>query len=174
MRCPGFEQGYVHVQGIQQTLMTQGINLWEPLGAFGSLWEPLGLNILWWLTYQSQKQTKRRAYWGTPKTPVRMIQSLRSSILSKAQLCLAKLDQLRQAARTGVEVRVKKECVELGTKVELHVRQAETNRMRILKWNCTNGNRPARLGHHPDRMRILKWNCTNGNRPARLGHHPDG
>ncbi|KAF5810371.1 putative T-complex 11 protein [Helianthus annuus] len=79
-----------------------------------------------------------------------MIQSLRSSILLKAQLHLAKLDQLRQAARTGVEVCFKKECVELGTKVELHIRQAETNRMRILKWNCTNGNRPARLGHQPD------------------------
>lgn len=57
----------------------------------------------------------------------------RSSILAKAQLRLAKLDQLRQAARTGVKVRVKKECAELGTKVELRVRQAETNRMRILK-----------------------------------------
>ncbi|KVH93486.1 hypothetical protein Ccrd_004459 [Cynara cardunculus var. scolymus] len=57
----------------------------------------------------------------------------RSSILAKAQLRLAKLDQLRQAARTEVEVRVKKECAELGTKVELRVRQAETNRMRILK-----------------------------------------
>ncbi|KAJ0712916.1 putative T-complex 11 protein [Helianthus annuus] len=91
--------------------------------------------------------TKRRAYWGTPKTPVRMIQS---SILSKAQLRLAKLDQLRQAARIGVEVRIKKECAKLGTKVELRVRQAETNKMRILKWNCANGNRPARLGHQPD------------------------
>ncbi|KAJ0644932.1 putative T-complex 11 protein [Helianthus annuus] len=57
----------------------------------------------------------------------------RSSILAKAQLRLAKLDQLRQAARTGVEVRVKKECAELGTKVELRARQAETNRMRILR-----------------------------------------
>ncbi|XP_076887685.1 uncharacterized protein LOC143537905 [Bidens hawaiensis] len=57
----------------------------------------------------------------------------RSSILAKAQLRLAKLDQLRQAARTGVEVRVKKECAELGTKVESRVKQAETNRMRILK-----------------------------------------
>ncbi|MFS7937943.1 putative T-complex 11 protein [Helianthus anomalus] len=79
-----------------------------------------------------------------------MIQSLRSSILSKAQLRLAKLDQLREAARIGAEVRVKKECVELGKKVELRVRQAETKRMRILKWNCANGNRPARLGHQPD------------------------
>ncbi|KAK9059599.1 hypothetical protein SSX86_020303 [Deinandra increscens subsp. villosa] len=57
----------------------------------------------------------------------------RSSVLAKEQLRLAKLDQLRQAARTGVELRVKKECAELGTKVELRVRQAETNRMRILK-----------------------------------------
>lgn len=57
----------------------------------------------------------------------------RSSILAKAQLRLAKLDELRQAARSGVQVRVKKECAELGTKVELRVRQAESNRMRILK-----------------------------------------
>ncbi|MFS7931648.1 putative T-complex 11 protein [Helianthus anomalus] len=106
--CPG----YVHVQGIQQTLTTQCISLWEPLGAFGLK----HCNILYLI---------KRAYWGTPKTPVRMIQSLRSCILLKAQLRLAKLDQLRQAARTGVEVRVKKERAKLGTKVELRVRQAE-------------------------------------------------
>ncbi|KAJ0760916.1 putative T-complex 11 protein [Helianthus annuus] len=55
------------------------------------------------------------------------------NILAKDQLRLAKLDQLRQAARTGVEVRVEKECAELGTKVELHARQAERNKMRILR-----------------------------------------
>ena len=43
------------------------------------------------------------------------------------------LDQLRQAARTWVKVCVKKECAKLGTQVDLRVRQAETNRMRILK-----------------------------------------
>ncbi|GJV56007.1 T-complex protein 11 [Tanacetum coccineum] len=58
--------------------------------------------------------------------------TLLSSILANGQRRLAKLDQLRQAGRSGVKVRVKKECAELGTKVKLHVRHAETNRMRIL------------------------------------------
>ncbi|XP_076951831.1 uncharacterized protein LOC143625350 [Bidens hawaiensis] len=57
----------------------------------------------------------------------------RSSILAKAQLRLAKQDQLRQAVKTGVEVRAQKESAELGSKVEFCSRQAETNRMRILK-----------------------------------------
>lgn len=62
-----------------------------------------------------------------------VLQIIRLSILAKAQLRLAKLDELRQAARTGVEVRVKKECAELGTKVQSRVQQAESNRMRLLK-----------------------------------------
>ncbi|CAL5329739.1 unnamed protein product [Camellia sinensis] len=57
----------------------------------------------------------------------------RLSILAKAQMRLAKLDELRQAAKTGVEMRFKKERAELGTKVESRVRQAEANRMLILK-----------------------------------------
>ncbi|CAK9151134.1 unnamed protein product [Ilex paraguariensis] len=57
----------------------------------------------------------------------------RLSILAKAQLRLAKLDELRQAAKTGVEMRFKKERAELSTKVEYRVQQAEANRMRILK-----------------------------------------
>ncbi|KAI5661559.1 hypothetical protein M9H77_20882 [Catharanthus roseus] len=46
---------------------------------------------------------------------------------------LAKLDELRQAARTGVEMRFIRERAELGSKVELRVQQAEANRMLILK-----------------------------------------
>ncbi|KAI8027313.1 T-complex protein 11-like protein 1 [Camellia lanceoleosa] len=57
----------------------------------------------------------------------------RLSILAKAQMRLAKLDELRQAAKTGVEMRFKKERAELGTKVESRVQQAEANRMLILK-----------------------------------------
>ncbi|GFY88535.1 T-complex protein 11 [Actinidia rufa] len=57
----------------------------------------------------------------------------RLDILAKAQLRLAKLDELRQAAKTEVEIRFKKERAELGTKVESRVRQAEANRMLILK-----------------------------------------
>lgn len=46
---------------------------------------------------------------------------------------LAKLDELRQAAKNGAEMRFRKERAELGTKMELRVQQAETNRMLILK-----------------------------------------
>lgn len=57
----------------------------------------------------------------------------RLSILEKAQRRLAKLDELRQAAKTGVEMRFRRECAELGTRVESRVQQAEANRMLILK-----------------------------------------
>lgn len=57
----------------------------------------------------------------------------RLSILSKAQMRLARLDELRQAAKTGVELRFEKEREELGTKVESRVQQAELNRMLLLK-----------------------------------------
>lgn len=55
------------------------------------------------------------------------------SILAKAQMRLAKLDELRQAAKTGAEMRFRKERTELGNKVELRVQQAEANRKLILK-----------------------------------------
>lgn len=54
-------------------------------------------------------------------------------MLAKSQLRLAKLDELRQAAKTGLEMRFKKECAELGTKVQSRAQQAEVNRMLILK-----------------------------------------
>uniref|UniRef100_A0A2P2LSL0 Uncharacterized protein MANES_07G019200 n=2 Tax=Rhizophora mucronata TaxID=61149 RepID=A0A2P2LSL0_RHIMU len=57
----------------------------------------------------------------------------RLSILAKAQMRLAKLDELRQVAKTGVEIRFKREREKLGTEVELRVQQAEANRMLILK-----------------------------------------
>ncbi|XP_043709314.1 uncharacterized protein LOC122658425 isoform X2 [Telopea speciosissima] len=57
----------------------------------------------------------------------------RLSILAKAQMRLAKLDELRQAAKTGVEMRFEKEREELGTKVESRVQQAEANRLLLLK-----------------------------------------
>ncbi|MCD7458978.1 hypothetical protein HAX54_039759 [Datura stramonium] len=59
----------------------------------------------------------------------------RMSILAKAKLRLAKLDELRQAAKTGAEMRFRQEQAELGTKVELRVQQAEVNRMLLLKAN---------------------------------------
>ncbi|KAK6121334.1 hypothetical protein DH2020_044906 [Rehmannia glutinosa] len=57
----------------------------------------------------------------------------RLSILANAQMRLAKLDELRQAAKTQAELRFKKERAELGTKVEMRVRQAEANRLCILR-----------------------------------------
>jgi len=52
--------------------------------------------------------------------------------LAKAQNRLAKLDELRQAAKNDVEMRFEKEREELETRVESRVRQAEENRMRLL------------------------------------------
>ncbi|KAI4298981.1 hypothetical protein L6164_032483 [Bauhinia variegata] len=57
----------------------------------------------------------------------------RLSILAKAQKRLAKLDELRQAAKTEVEMRYENERAKLGLKVESRVQQAEANRLLILK-----------------------------------------
>lgn len=57
------------------------------------------------------------------------------SILANAQMRLAKLDELRQAAKIEAEMRLKKELAELGTKVEMRVQQAEANRLLILRAN---------------------------------------
>ncbi|XP_059451407.1 uncharacterized protein LOC132182231 isoform X1 [Corylus avellana] len=57
----------------------------------------------------------------------------RLSILAKAQMRLARLDELRQAAKSGVQLRHEKEREKLGSKVESRVQQAEANRMLMLK-----------------------------------------
>lgn len=46
---------------------------------------------------------------------------------------LAKLDELRQAAKTQAELRLQKERAELGTKVQKRVQQAEANRLLMLR-----------------------------------------
>lgn len=46
---------------------------------------------------------------------------------------LARLDELRQAAKSGVQMRYEKEREKLGTKVESRVQQAAANRMLMLK-----------------------------------------
>lgn len=56
----------------------------------------------------------------------------RLSLLEKAQKRLARMDELRQAAKNGVEMRIEKEREELGTRVESRARQAEENRLRLL------------------------------------------
>ncbi|GAV61186.1 Tcp11 domain-containing protein [Cephalotus follicularis] len=57
----------------------------------------------------------------------------RLNILAQAQMRLARLDELRRAAKTGVKLRFEKERQNLGTKVESRVQKAEANRMLILK-----------------------------------------
>jgi hypothetical protein len=52
--------------------------------------------------------------------------------LEKAQKRLARMDELRQAAKNEVEMRIEKEREELGTRVESRARQAEENRLRLL------------------------------------------
>uniref|UniRef100_A0A0D9VH30 T-complex protein 11 n=1 Tax=Leersia perrieri TaxID=77586 RepID=A0A0D9VH30_9ORYZ len=56
----------------------------------------------------------------------------RLSLLAKEQSRLAKLDELRQAAKNDAELRLKKEREELGMKVESRVRQAEEKRTQLM------------------------------------------
>lgn len=46
---------------------------------------------------------------------------------------LARLDELRQAAKSGVEMRYQKEREKIGSKVQSRFQQAEANRMMMLK-----------------------------------------
>jgi hypothetical protein len=57
----------------------------------------------------------------------------RLSILTEAQMRLARLDEHRQEAKSGLEMRFEKERGELGMKVESRVQQAQANRMLLLK-----------------------------------------
>ncbi|CAN4098006.1 unnamed protein product [Withania somnifera] len=57
----------------------------------------------------------------------------RLSILAKVQKRLARLDELRQAAKIAVEIRFEKERDELGNKVESRAQRAELNRRMLLK-----------------------------------------
>ncbi|XP_006648736.1 uncharacterized protein LOC102721810 [Oryza brachyantha] len=56
----------------------------------------------------------------------------RLSLLAKEQNRLAKMDELRQAAKNDTELRFKKEREELGMKVESRVRQAEEKRIQLM------------------------------------------
>ncbi|KAK8921917.1 hypothetical protein KSP39_PZI019957 [Platanthera zijinensis] len=57
----------------------------------------------------------------------------RLSLLANAQMRLARLDELRHAAKCGVQMRFEKQREELGSRVESRVQQAEENRMQLLK-----------------------------------------
>ncbi|VAI44814.1 hypothetical protein VPH35_104171 [Triticum aestivum] len=56
----------------------------------------------------------------------------RLSLLEKEQNRLAKLDELRQAAKKDAEMRFNREREELGMRVEHRVQQAEENRIQLL------------------------------------------
>ncbi|XP_020578081.1 uncharacterized protein LOC110023145 isoform X2 [Phalaenopsis equestris] len=57
----------------------------------------------------------------------------RLNLLANAQMRLARLDELRQAAKCGAEMRFEKQREELGSRVEFRVQQAEANRMQLHK-----------------------------------------
>ncbi|KAI3439327.1 uncharacterized protein J3R85_005074 [Psidium guajava] len=57
----------------------------------------------------------------------------RLSMLAEAQMRLAKLDEIRQAAKMGVLLRQEMKREKLGSKVEFRFQQAQVNRMLILK-----------------------------------------
>lgn len=57
----------------------------------------------------------------------------RLNLLANAQMRLARLDEIRNAAKCDVQMRFEKHREELGSRVESRVRQAEENRMQLLK-----------------------------------------
>ncbi|XP_006356507.1 uncharacterized protein [Solanum tuberosum] len=72
----------------------------------------------------------------------------RLSILAKVQKRLARLDELRQAAKNAVEMRFEKERDELGNKVESRAQRAELNRRVLLKcrqWKAAKRERISQL-----------------------------
>uniref|UniRef100_A0A1D1YR82 T-complex protein 11 n=1 Tax=Anthurium amnicola TaxID=1678845 RepID=A0A1D1YR82_9ARAE len=57
----------------------------------------------------------------------------RLSLLQKTQMRLSRLNELRQSAKAGVEMRFEKEREELGMKVESRMQHAEANRILLLQ-----------------------------------------
>ncbi|KAH7427693.1 hypothetical protein KP509_10G055500 [Ceratopteris richardii] len=57
----------------------------------------------------------------------------RLELLSQEQTRLARLEELRAAARTGVQLRAEREREELESRVESRVQQAEVNRLALLE-----------------------------------------
>ncbi|KAF1875963.1 hypothetical protein Lal_00006594 [Lupinus albus] len=64
---------------------------------------------------------------------MRAAEQKRLVILEKSQMRLARLDESRKAAKTGLEMRYENERVKLEAKMESRVQQAEANRTLILK-----------------------------------------
>ncbi|CAA3011127.1 Hypothetical predicted protein [Olea europaea subsp. europaea] len=70
---------------------------------------------------------------GRLETKLNAAEQKRLSILKDIQDRLARMDELRQAAKNGVEMGFMRKCNELGVKVKSRVHQAEVNRMAHLK-----------------------------------------
>uniref|UniRef100_A0ACD5UQV2 Uncharacterized protein n=1 Tax=Avena sativa TaxID=4498 RepID=A0ACD5UQV2_AVESA len=92
-----------------------------------------------WLSCKARKKprspswsSQEEDYGQRLEAKLQAAEQKRMSFLAKAQDRLAKLDELRQAAKNDVEMRFEKEKEELETRVESRVRQAEENRMRLL------------------------------------------
>ncbi|KAK7247305.1 hypothetical protein RIF29_42186 [Crotalaria pallida] len=97
--------------------------------------------------YYEKVSSKARATAGSPsrcsskeedhghqlEAKLRAAEQKRLTILEKSQMRLARLDELRKAAKTGLEMRYENERAKLETNMELRVQQAEANRMLILK-----------------------------------------
>lgn len=70
---------------------------------------------------------------GQLETKLNAAEQKRLSILNDIKVRLARMDELRQAAKNGVEMGFMTKCNELGVKVKSRVHQAEVNRMALLK-----------------------------------------
>ncbi|OIW00565.1 hypothetical protein TanjilG_24295 [Lupinus angustifolius] len=97
--------------------------------------------------YYEKLSSKARAFLRSPprcssqeedhghpiEAKMRAAEQKRLLILEKSHMRLARLDESRKAAKTGLEMRYKNERVKLETKMESRVQQAEANRTLILK-----------------------------------------
>ena len=57
----------------------------------------------------------------------------RLELLAHAQMCLAKLDELWNAAKIKAQLHAEREREEMDSKVESHVQQVEINKMALLE-----------------------------------------
>ncbi|KAF7009275.1 hypothetical protein CFC21_023833 [Triticum aestivum] len=92
-----------------------------------------------WLSCKARKKprspswsSQEEDYGQCLEAKLQAAEQKRLSLLAKAQNRLAKLDELRQATKNDVEMRIEKEKEELETRIETRVRQAQENRMRLL------------------------------------------
>ncbi|GLJ16432.1 hypothetical protein SUGI_0279530 [Cryptomeria japonica] len=93
-----------------------------------------------WLANKARSKPKSPTHSANPEYLAQRLEAKLSAaeqkrleLLSQAQMRLAKSDELRQAAKTEVQLRAEREREELESKVESRVQQAESNRMALLE-----------------------------------------